>query len=245
MKTAFVRALWGDRLIPRSVVKIRADVTEALNQPLQIPFVTYSFGRENTELLRSCGIDARQISECGIVNFFGAKRRSPSPRPRFVKGRYEGPSPIYNWGVSMWRHKLVAIAAALEEFDQVVWLDWDCRLLKRLPVDFWRRIGQGAEVQSSLRQYRRVKCPWRSTGRRIVPGGAFLAVRGRKAIERLLSIQQEHPTWDDEVTAAYHADWLQGGWRGEAAYVAAGFEPYCYLIRGQIFRPKVPLFTAK
>ncbi len=246
MKTSFVRCLWGDRLIPRSRNKIITDLETCLNQPLQLPFACYSFGRENTHLLRSLGLDPTELSRHGIVNFFGASRRNPQPSPRFHKGIYHHPSPIHNWGVSMWRHKLAAMDAALGDYDQVVWLDWDARLLRRLPADFWQRIQRGAEVQASLRQYHRIKCPWRrATGRRLVPGGAFVAVRGRDTIRQLLEIQAQHPLEDDEITYARWTDLQQGGWQDEHAYRAAGYEPWCYLIRGQVFSPAVPLFTAK
>lgn len=246
MKTAFVRAIWGDRLIPRSRVKTIMDLNEALNQPLQIPFVCYSFGRQNTQMLRSLGLAPTELSRHGIVNFFGALRRNPTPCPRFHKGQYFHPSPIRNWGVSMWRHKLVAIEAALQDYDQIVWLDWDAKLLRRLPANFWDRIADGGVVQGSLRQYKKPRCLWRrSHGRRLVPGGAFIAVRGRDTIGELLEIQAQHPFEDDEITLARFVDQRMGGWVDEYKYRRAGFETWCYLIRGQLFPPELALFTAK
>ncbi len=246
MRTAFIRGLWGDRLVPRSRIKIIHDLENCINQPLQLPFVSYSFGRENTALLRSVGIEPIELSRLGIVNFFGARRRDPTPPPTYRRGQYVGPSPIHNFGVSMWRHKLMAMEAALQDHDQIVWLDWDAKLLRRLPHDFWEHIAAGAKVQASLRQYHRIKCPWRrSTGRRLVPGGAFVAIRGHDTIRQLLELQAQHPKEDDEITYARWVDLQQGGWHGEHVYRSAGFEPWCYRIRGQLFPPSMALFTAK
>lgn len=245
VKTAFVRALWGDRLIPRAVTKTKADLLDCLRRPYQVPFITYSFGIQNTRLLRSVGIEPIQLSKTGIVNFFGAKRRDPQPRPGYRGGQYQWPSPITNWGVSMWRHKLVAIAAALETYDQIVWLDWDCHLLRPLPSNFWDRIAERAELQASLRQYTRLKYGWRPRRvQKCVSGGAFIAMR-QGAIGPLLNIQAKHPHEDDETTMARYVDTRLGQWNDPQQYAAAGFEPYCYWIRRQIFEPEVKLFSAR
>lgn len=230
IRRAFLRALWGDALIPRSRTKISRDVRISTTYRYPLPTRTYCYGLDNRRLLRENGVEPIMLSKVGIVNFFGRCRRRASS--------------LVNWGCNMWRHKLVAIAAALDDCDEVVWLDWDCLALHPLPDGFWERLALGAPVQASLRQYHRIKCPWRSTGRRLVPGGAFLYVRGRDTIDELLDLHAENRRWDDETTIARWTDLQQGGWQSCERYVEDGFEPFCYQIRGQVFPPEVPLFTA-
>ena len=227
---AFVRGLFGDTKIPRSQTKVRQDVLAWTKNPVTIPCAVYCFGLDNARFLRSLGYDPVVLHRTGVVNFRGALRRRRSA--------------INNWGVNLFRHKLVIWQAALQDYDEIVWLDWDCRPLRTLPTDFWQTVtSRAAEMQATIRCYRRPKCPWRrGTNRHWIPSAAWVYLRGRTIADRLLFCHDLMPRQTEEVAMAAASDLLYGGWRGPQHWVDVGQEPYCVLIRGQHRPPLVPLF---
>lgn len=152
-----------------------------------------------------------------------------------------------------WRRKLLAIAAALEQFDAVVWLDLDAKQLRELPLYFWEQMHQLAPIQARIRQYKRRKCHhWRSQHQRTLCSAAFVYCRDRDIIRRAIDWMDRLSDWmppevaiclTEEHALSHEIDLMQGGWQGQEAYHAQ-FDPPWYTIRGEIFPCECPVFTA-
>jgi hypothetical protein len=228
---AFIRGLWGSTEIDRFKNKTLKDVATSLTRKYQFPYIAYVYGRENAEYLKSLGIRARVMSE----EPFAWQGTEPEFDRQFGRMAF---------GVSAWRHKLLIIRQALTEFRDVIWCDWDCHALAPLPRDLWHRFRAGQPLQICIRQYKRIKCPWRNRNQRTLGSGAFIYCRDVSLIDHVLQVNDEHPTWDDEICIGYVLDEYAGGWPGSDEYLKRGFVPWCYYIRGTIFEPEQRLFTA-
>lgn len=228
MNTAFIKAVWGDETIPR-FPKVWEDVAKALTHPIPVPCNMIAFGGYNSARLSAIGFHNHQIGTNGL-------RRWDFGTPE------QGPDIHLPYGVSIWRHKLEAIFIALKAFDAVVWLDWDCRLARELPADFWETLAKGPELQAALTKYKHPKCKWRPEGeaRRYVPCGSWVYVRGLETAAKLLEMQQAEPRLYDEQIYAKYTDELQGGWKSPEAYRAAGFEPPNVTVHRGVFRDDSP-----
>jgi len=223
MSSTFVHGLWGETAgsenptltLPRTLKAIRHAVA-AEHQPE--PLVVYCYGEDNREFLREHGIEPLLCSPDPIHNFLpGVSNRNCQSKGRL------------NWGLNFWRHKLDCIQRALDNHDEVVWLDWDVRQLRPLD-DFWSTLREGPPIQAALRAYKRPQCGWRARGQRtFVPHGAFIYCRSLVVICRVIDLHiREHPTCTDEIAIAHAIDELLGGWTVPDKYRDHGFEPTVY-----------------
>jgi len=230
MRSGFIRALWGSSdagiwdpaLADRASRKTWQDVRNCWRRQRHLRAVTYVFGRENFEFARHLGYAVELVDE----------------RPVVFQGRG-----------GMWRHKLEILHRAMQDFDEVVYLDHDVRkCVRRLPRSLWRRLRRRGPLQAALRQYRRPQCPWRSTAPRLLPAGAFIYLRDAGIARRLLEVSRAQPVWSDEQCMAYVFDeldpgvWLRGAQTGISQF-ARRFDPYCYHVRGMVTPCSVPLFV--
>ena len=216
MKTSFIRGLWGvpkqDAITRRTQDRylIIPEVSNWKRDLGIIPFITYVFGTQNKEFLQGLGIEPIVISN----------------------------NPI-EWDVenNSWRHKLEIIRVALQEYEKIVWLDWDCYPKASLPNNFWDKISQGMQYKACLKMHKRPCCNWRedSEAKRYIPSGSFIYIGDQKFGDRLIDCYKKTvPT--DEHAAAFLADELLGGWKGPHEYYRF-FEPYCAQVRRCSFYP--------
>jgi len=234
----FVRGLWGDPPDHKCPTETRAKVLNdirgcAKRCKLREPLVVYVWGDENARFLRSQGIEYELVSREGIQNFTGGKRRHS-----WSKGRI-------NWGLNMWRHKLECVVMALQTHRAVIWLDWDCHQIAKLPLSFWAEMALGEVFQASLRAYRRPQCPWRKgVNKHYVPHGAFMYFEQMSFVKKTIAAHQKRfPKCTDEIALAWVLDQMIGGWKGPEFYKLSGFEPHCYDQRKKyVFQPEVALF---
>jgi hypothetical protein len=197
MRRAIVRTLWGDQTIPRSITKIRKDVRDSLLPSLQVQSgVNVVFGVENARFLSSLGLKVTLIDQREVL----------WPENR------------------MWRHKLEAWRVAMEQLDEMVFLDWDVRLVRPLSEDFWDQLGRKACLQGCLFQYKNPQAPWRETDWRKVPSAACVYIRGRETVEALIELWNGSQEWREEICMAAYCDGLMDGWKGVDEYVRQ-FEP--------------------
>ncbi len=153
------------------------------------------------------------------------------------------------FGTSMWRLKLKILLRALQEFEEVVWLDLDAHLVKPVPDDFWDRLGTGAAIQMPLVSYKARWNYWRGRcDTRSISEGAFIYCRDRSIIEQADSLYDELK-WmphTDQTLLAYTMDQLAG--KGEPGqftvegYRQDGYEPYCVDIYNQFFPAEERVF---
>ncbi len=213
--------------------KVYNDVLNALERKHQpAPRLVYTYGTENAAFLRSCGLVCQLLGADPVPNFTG------------IEERWTGDSVVYAYGASVWRAKVEFIMAALDQYDEVLWLDWDVHLVRRLPKGFWNQMCKGQPFQASLRQLCRKQCDWRPEEPRKLCHGGFVYVRGRAVGERLRQLCVENPMMNDELVYCKLVDEMMGGkWLGSETYRAIGFQPYCYsVVRGQIWDPEIELF---
>ena len=176
------------------------DIRCALTQS-ELKFVTYVCGRENEKYLQDLGVRTVLVD---------AQPLPLGPHRQILQNRF------------------LCLERALDDLDELVALDWDCRLCCSLPADFWEVLGQKDCFQAPLGRYsyRQRKAPWRSKEMNLAPNGGFIYLRGREVLQQMLAIIREGNTeWmTDEEVAAKWSDIAMGGWGGPAAYFAR-FEP--------------------
>jgi hypothetical protein len=235
VRRAFVRGIWGDIGVdgPRDG-KLHRDIERVKASPEEPEFVTYVFGTDNFNYLRNLGF------ECKLIHH----------KPH-----------IWDMEKQLYRHKLDILEAALKDHDQIVYLDWDCIAIRRIPDVFWKVMGYGSPLQANLFQYRTKKCLWRDKDWRKVCNGGFIYVRypelakvfihnynklwdwvkeqEEKRAERGLKLRfrEEALIFDDEPAISKCVDQMMGGeWLGSDAYWQSGFEPeYCNLRKKSAF----------
>ncbi len=233
MKKSFIRGIWGD--ITKSGIrdgKMRKDIDAIKKNQYNEPFIVYVFGDDNANLLKKDGFEVVIINSCPIK---------------------------YDIKKQLYRHKLDIIEYALRDFDEVVFLDWDCVPTASLPDDFWERMGKRAPFQANLFQYRTKKCLWRNRDWRKVCNGGFLYIRGRQIALDFIDNYNEFEKWvnkqrtdresqgkklrfreealifDDEPAFSKWVDDYMGGWKGAEKYWES-FEPeFCNLRKKSAF----------
>jgi hypothetical protein len=156
----------------------------------------------------------------GIVNWEGASQREYTDGCHIPQ--HAG---LTQWGVSIWRHKLEIIRRAVSEFGAVLWLDFDVRMLRPLPADFWSKLHDGPPIQGAIAVCRRRRCHWRKRdGKRQIIHGGCVYVRGEGVINTALAIARKKPLWWDQTVWAAVMDRRGGGWTSAADYATRGFD---------------------
>jgi len=176
MKRAFIRGIWGD-ITEKGMRdgKICKDIECIKNNPYTEKFITYVFGEDNKKYLEEKGFD------CVLVDV----------RPV-----------IWDMEKQLYRHKLDILKAAMNDFDEIVFLDWDCIPTIPLVDGFWDALGKKAPFQANLFQYRTKKCLWRSKDWRKVCNGGFLYLRDKKIPDEFIQKYNELSEWVKEKKKA-------------------------------------------
>jgi hypothetical protein len=198
MKRAFVRGLWGiysteNALIERRY-KMDADIKQTIKNKFSPPSVTYVYGQENFDHLKDLGVE-------------GLKLVSKDPY-------------AFNLTKHQYRHKLEIYRMAMEDYDEFIYIDWDCVTRKKVPEDFWKLMGQKEYCQANLQQYKRKKCTWRGkTDSRKVPNGGFLYIRDKKLPDEIINCWEKKTKGNsDEPAIARAIDDRNNGWMGMDKY---------------------------
>lgn len=204
MKCGFIRCIYGiyddsHRLLARRK-KIDVDIDIIKNNKYNTPFKVYIFGKDNYDRMVEKGFD------CVLVN------ENPHPFD-LIKHQY--------------RNKMELILYALEnDYDSVVYMDWDCIPTKPIPDDFWETNSKRGIFQACLQKYKNPKCIWRHNIVndpqydyiicRIVANGGWLYVREKSFMKDSISCWEEVGTPDnDEIGYARQMDKMTGGWMGQ------------------------------
>jgi len=235
MSQSLVRGVWGDiNLSGIRDGKIRKDIDAIKCNPnCSInDFVVYVFGKENYDLLVDEGFICKLISDKPV---------------------------LYDMKERLYRHKLDILKSAMSDFDEIVFLDWDCVPIKPLPNNFWTVLNNKAPFQANLFQYRTKKCLWRNVDWRKVCNGGFLYLREnniaddfiknynelslfvenimatRKVTFDELRFREKALLFDDEPAFSKWIDDYSGGWKGEDHYWN-NFEPdFCNLKKKSVY----------
>lgn len=212
-KRAFVRGLWGiydnERRFYKRRQKMDDDIQFLKMTKYQSPCFTYAFGAENAKFLRSYGFECKQLSEEPI---------------------------LWDMDTQQFRHKLEIFKAAMEDFDEIVFLDWDTVQIKPLPKDFWQILKSKGDFQAILRMYHRTKAQWRATDRRKIPCASFVYIADKTVPSKLIELWEKHDRpWSEEIVMARYMDEQMGGWKG-LDYYWDHFEPDFFVLdEGRVF----------
>lgn len=236
MKRMFIRALWGNMFTPDNLAtrgeKVKRDIESHLKQTETFPMVVYTFGELNHKCLLSMGVDSKLISK---------------------------EASLWDMETELYRHKLEVFRYAMGDFDEIVYLDWDCVPTKKIPENFWSLLNQKESFQANLFQYRTKKCLWRNDDQRKVTNGGFVYIRDQSIPQKFIDNWDELKVWatkqkykrqkmgldlrlrekclmfDDEPSMSKYIDNFLGGWKGEGVYWDL-FEPIvCNLRKKSVY----------
>jgi hypothetical protein len=124
----------------------------------------------------------------------------------------------------MYRHKIETCDRALQEFDEIIILDWDTLTVNPLPDDFWDSFTGGMPIRTALRSLsvgytRRFlsirQAHWRTEGKNEIVWAGCTYMRGREVSLGIIETWEKlGRPWSDEVAIAAYLDGLSGGWKG-------------------------------
>jgi len=237
MKRALVRILYGelnnpnhDYLLHRS--HIDSSIEKTVNHKEVQEFVTYCFGEYNYKYLVSIGCKNIVLAD-----------KNP-----WIDGEvpYSYLNKIHGWKYAM------------EDYDEVVFLDWDTVQIKPFPIDFWDVLSQKEKIQAALANNIKSILPWRKyrpnrDGKK-APNGSFVYMRDKSIPSELLKLKDDlefnkvvnigksvaslsiKPTiqHNDEVYIARYMDNICGGWEGYDKYLKL-FDPKWCSVKWEAF----------
>ena len=217
MATSFVRTLWGvydnTRRFYRRRQKMDDDIKLLLRNPFNQPFRTYVFGDDNLKFLQDRG-----VTDCVLVD----------KRPY-----------IWDMDTQQFRHKLEAFRLGMQDFDKIVFLDWDCQPIKPLPAEFWTVLDKKQPIQAILRSYRNIKASWRSIDKRKIPCASFVYIRDKQIPYELIKIWEKNGSgMSEEIPMMQYMESVMGGWKGTDVYWQM-FEPDFFVLdEGFVYPPE-------
>jgi len=193
-----MRAYWGiyddSNRITKRKKRVDKNIEGILKCQYKHPFVTYVFGKDNFEFLKSFGFD------CVLIH----------PEPHMF-------DPLK----CQYRHKLETLKYAMEveKCDELVHIDWDCKPQKNIDENFWKLLEKKASFQANLLQYHRVKAPWRGDkDTRKIPNGGFLYISDKTIPQKLIEIWETMKGPSAEPAMAKYVDVVTDGWKGLDTY---------------------------
>jgi len=197
IKRAFIRGLWGylskeDRQIER---KYRVDENIkkiiSMDARLQHPFRTYVWGEDNYKQLHDVG-----LTDLVLVT------KEP-----------------YQWDLIkyQYRHKLELLKLAMQDYDEIVHMDWDCLPQKPIDDQYWDLFYKKEAIQCNLFQYRNMNCPWRKEDSRKAINGGYMYLRDKGIPDDLIKWWDKYNgRWKQsmEPSTSQYIDDINGGWVG-------------------------------
>jgi len=222
MKRLIMRAFWGindrsHRLLNRKF-RVDSNIQTIAKNKFNAPFVTYVWGKDNYEGLKSLGFD------CVLLH----------PEP-------------FQWDLIkfQYRHKLEALRYAMEveKCDELLHVDWDCIPKKKADENMWNLLGKKESFQANLITYRHVKAKWRKKdndgrGIRTIPNGGCVYIRDKTIPFKLIEIWETMKGPSAEPPMAKYLDDITGGWCGIEKYWDLFEIPICNPYRKSSYLPE-------
>lgn len=199
----FVRALWGDESVC-TYTKTLSDILQRSDRLDDADLCAVGYGAHNAAFLLKQGYK-RVLS---LPDEPPAEYRQINPhRPTPVSKRR--PGTIKN-GIMMWWRKLQAIRAVMtnHHVDEVIWLDWDTRVLRRPDEALYALLRAGPPLQSAECPWKKPRAPWRtgSNAKWAFHGGCYY-VRGLDLINQAIALHAgEWAQYTDETVMTWLAD---------------------------------------
>jgi hypothetical protein len=196
MRNSFIHGLWGIYSNKSHwwarLAKCDRDAKLYLMNPYSPKNSVYIFGEDNYKRMVDLGFNCKLIDKRPIV---------------------------WDMEKEQYRHKIEIWKAGLEEFDSIVFLDWDTVPLKPIPDDFWEIIGQGEPVKAAIYIYHRRMVKRPPSDNRKVSSASFTYIRGKEHVDGIIKTWEEMgKPWKEELALSSYIDKLNGGWKGIKDY---------------------------
>lgn len=206
-KKSFVRGIWGvydiDKKLGRAYsrrAKIDNDILLAKLNPYAPKCKVYIFGEDNFRRVTDMGFDTVLVDKKPICW-------------DMIKEQY--------------RHKIEIWRAGLQDFDEIVFLDWDCVPCAQVPVDFWDVLGAGQKIRTTIYMYVKKRLFTRKGDPRKLSASTFVYIRGKEVVDNIIATWERiGRPWQEEVALSQYIDDLNGGWKGVEDYREKFEQPY-------------------
>lgn len=131
-----IRMFWGDvyAMDNHYAKQIQRAKQDNLNE------IVYVLGKENYKFIKNLGYNAVLVSEDNY-------NKDLSSNHTFIDFKNLN-------------HKLWLFEKALQEYNEIIFLDWDCRLIKPLDENFYNLVKNGGELQVPLYIYPENSLDW-------------------------------------------------------------------------------------
>jgi len=226
MRRAIIRGLWGlggsghGDQTPGSLYK-QAQATMDRKEPTDRVYV---LGEENARILRDMGYPVVLID--------------PDPVGEIYSGHHINKMTQYGWG-----NKMLVIRQALEDYDEVAWVDFDMVLQRPIPNDYWTSFGKGPSFQFPMVIQRSTKhaAHWRRRKSidvsKLVCGGTYMYFRKEEKdlIEKNIETHKIKLRWTGQKTMTYLFEKKCGSWMGLKEHLKRGHEISGYLSGFNLF----------
>jgi hypothetical protein len=133
-KRSFVRGVFGDTINFGSRTRLSCEIELVLSNKYQIDYVVYVFGEDNEKYLQDIGLKTRLIDKRNWV---------------------------WERSTELFRHKLEFYKMGMEEFEEIVYLDWDVLQARPLPLNYWENLHKKEVIQGNLYWKRGVQSYWK------------------------------------------------------------------------------------
>lgn len=217
MKRALIRCLYGEANNPNhdssgSRNRIDKDVSNVIKNNEE-NYVTYVMGDKNYQYLKQKGLKNVIMATNNIW-------------PQGGRGSFI--------------NKMVAWKYAMQDYDEIVFLDWDTIQIKPLPDNFWEEFAKKDKIQSPLYKCRRRTSCWRPHVDRLDNkrgcSGCFVYMRDKSIPDELLKLVDDpiikpfSGSYSDETYLNRYVDILTNGWKGKDYYYGH-FEPQWCMVQ--------------
>ena len=204
---SFIRGLWGvydpDKRLGRWYsrrTKLDNDIRLAAINPYAPKCKVYIFGEDNFKILTDKGFD------CVLID------KKPF---------------VWDMEKEQYRHKIEIWRAGLQEFKEVVFLDWDCVPCAPIPNNFWDVISNGEKIRATIFMYKLKRVFFRNNDARKVSASTLVYINGLETCDGIIRTWEEiGRPWQEEVALSKHIDIINGGWKGSDDYMKKFETPY-------------------
>lgn len=227
---SFIRCVWGSRHLhkedhfAKNFSALQNEyITVSRNPYMGKDFTVYTLGEDNHKHLVDLGFNSVLVDK--RTHLFDPNRR-------------------------IWLHKVYLMEAAMRDFDEIIYLDWDTQPFRKLPDTLWDDLSKKDTFQAPLFKYSGVKMPHRKNpkgerfGGKVLPSGAFVYIADKSIPKKIMAYEKDdtlHNRWLDEIYYGAYTDEVYGGWKGMEFY-REHFEPECCNIYRGMFRKESAMF---
>jgi len=208
---SFIRGLWGNN------GKIVEDISNCKDN---IPYTVYCYGKDNYKHvidLNRKDVNAILLNDDPIL--------------------YDHNNNRYK----CYRYKLDILQAGTSDYNEIIYLDWDCNVKEY--QDVWQEMSKSQVISGCLYWWGKEICNWRSLRyyRHFLINTGFLYLRDKEMAKAFINEYNINPHWDDEVPIHRVID-KRFGFKGKRWWYNY-FEPKCCkLMINAVFDKEYPTF---